>query len=225
MNKLFLDIETIPCQRDGALDEIRATIAPPGTIKKAESIADWMVLNADTAAEEQYRKTSFDGAKGEICCIGWAVNDEPVQTTYRDLHQSESVLLMDFFAAQGVDKSWQIIGHNVISFDIRFLYNRCVINSVRPSFNLRQDERYNGGKVYDTMLAWAGWGNRISLKNLSAALGVKVKSAGLDGSKVWDYVQAGRIKEVADYCAEDVEATREIYRRMTFNADFGADNE
>ena len=212
---LTLDIETLPSQKPGALAEIRATIAPPGTIKKPESIAAWTEEHADKAAEELYRKTSFDGSKGEICCIGWAVDDGPVETVFRELHQSEADMLRDFFR-QGQGQEYEIVGHNVLAFDIRFLYQRCVINGVKPSFNLWQNERYTGGKIYDTMTAWAGWGNRISLNNLCGALSVPVKSGGMDGSMVWDYVLDGRIEEVADYCREDVAATRACYERMIF---------
>jgi len=38
----------------------------------------------------------------------------------------------------------------------------------------------------------------------------------IDGSKVWQYVQDGKIREVAEYCAKDVERTRQIYKRMNF---------
>jgi hypothetical protein len=33
---------------------------------------------------------------------------------------------------------------------------------------------------------------------------------------VWDYVQAGRYYEVCEYCESDVAATREVWKRMTF---------
>ena len=38
----------------------------------------------------------------------------------------------------------------------------------------------------------------------------------IDGSKVWKAVQDGRIDEVAEYCAKDVERVRAIYKRMNF---------
>ena len=218
MEKLFIDIETIPTQKPGFLDEIMGTIAPPGNITKQESKDKWMAENADQAAKEKYLKTSFDGTHGEIVCIGWAVDDASPQTVFRTLGQSETTLLIDFYEI--IKEELQFcpvyIGHNVLNFDLRFLYHRSVINAIKPPFLLRQDTRYNGEFVFDTMLAWAGWGNRISLKNLCAALDVPVKSNGLDGSKVWDYVQEGRMDEVAEYCREDVAATREVYRKMTF---------
>lgn len=230
MKTLVIDIETVPCQKAGCMEEIRKTITPPGNISKQETIDKWMAENADKTAEEQYLKTSFDGSRGEIVCIGWAVDDGEVQSVCRGIDESETTLLARFyealkpdndrtattFDALGIQNEYQIVGHNVIAFDIRFIYQRSVINRVYPSFNLRQDERYNGGKVFDTMTAWAGWNNRISLANLCAALDIPVKSGGMDGSQVWQYIKDGRKEEVAAYCREDVSATREVYRRMKF---------
>ena len=34
---LYLDIETVPCQQPWALSDIRASLKPPGTLKKADS--------------------------------------------------------------------------------------------------------------------------------------------------------------------------------------------
>lgn len=216
MKKLFIDIETIPAQNPAVKDAICAEIKPPGNIKLEKSITAWMEENAASAAEEAWLKTSFDGGQGEIVCIGWAVDGEPVQSISRDYLKpdSEREMLNDFFSS--VSGEYQVIGHNVLAFDMRFLFHRAVILNVPPTITLRQDERYNGPKCFDTMTAWAGWGNRISLKNLCAILGISVKTNGLDGSKVWEYVQAGKIAEVAEYCREDVEAVRAIYNRMNF---------
>jgi len=229
---IFLDIETIPSQDPACKAEIRKSIQPPGNITKPESIAKWMEENAEKVTEEQYLKTSFDGSRGEIVCIGWAVDDGEVQSVGRSLGGSELTLLSRFyealkpetprtaaaFDALGIDSEFQIVGHNVISFDIRFLYQRSVINRVRPSFDLRQNERYNGGRVFDTMTSFAGWGNRISLKNLCAALDIPVQSDGMNGSQVWQYIQDFRCSEVESYCREDVAATREVYKRLTWGA-------
>lgn len=223
MNIITLDIETIPSQQEGALEACRAKLAPPGNMSKAETIAAWWQDKAPAAADEAYRKTSLNGTDGEIICIGWAFGNEPAKTVSRSVGESERELLCEFFgqldAATQSAPLW--IGHNIIGFDLRYLYQRAVINNADPRCSMPHDTRYNGKEVYDTMLAWAGWGNRISLKNLCAALNVPVKSDGIDGSQVWDYVQAGKVGEVATYCAEDVEATREVYHRMTFGRERG----
>jgi predicted PolB exonuclease-like 3'-5' exonuclease len=71
------------------------------------------------------------------------------------------------------------------------------------------------------MTAWAGWGGRISLDALCKALDIPTKGTELDGedidgSKVWDFVQAGRVSDVATYCMADVERVRTVYKRMNF---------
>jgi len=213
--KLFIDIETIPDQTPGAIDEIRKTIVHPGNITKPETIAKWREEHAENAAQEQYRKTALNGTQGEILCIGWAVDDDPAKVIYRRIDESESILLCQFYSMFTEDFD-TIIGHNLIAFDLRFLFQRSVIKNVRPSFNLHNDTRYTSGLIYDTMTAWAGWGNRVSLKNLCAALGIEVKQGDITGATLWDAVQAGRYAEIAEYCCSDVEATRAVYKRMTW---------
>ncbi len=216
---LFLDIETIPCQRPGMFDEIKASITPPANITKQETIDKWMSENASTKASDQWRKTSFDGTLGEIICVGFAVGDGNVRTVYRKADEKQFLFEVFHEIAAICPETSQIVGHNVISFDLRYLFQRAVINSVYPAIDLHHEDRH-GHHVYDTMIAWSGYDKdkRISLKNICAALGIPVKSDGLDGSKVYDYWRDGRHDEIAAYCAEDVEATRAVYRRLTFKS-------
>jgi hypothetical protein len=221
---IFLDLETIPDQRAGALERIRLGISAPGQYKKPESIAEWLRDNADSEAENQWRKTALDGGTGQVICIGYAVEDEPVQVISRHLNQSEGDLLRAFNKAIGealddrneVDRQITYIGHNAAGFDLPFLYKRYVVNGIKPRARLFQHARPGSDNVADTMLLWAGYGNRISLDNLCSALGIPSPKDGIDGSQVWDFVQAGKIAEVAEYCKRDVEAVRTIYRRLNF---------
>ena len=54
-----------------------------------------------------------------------------------------------------------------------------------------------------------------SLNKLCQVLNIEQKGD-IDGSKVWQAVQDGRIDEVAEYCSKDVERVRAIYKRMNF---------
>lgn len=91
-----------------------------------------------------------------------------------------------------------------------------MVNSIKPRARLFQNARPGNDNVTDTMLLWAGYGNRISLDNLCSALGIPSPKDGIDGSQVWEFVRAGKINEVAEYCKRDVEAVRTIYRRLNF---------
>ena len=112
-----------------------------------------------------------------------------------------------------------VVGHNASSFDLRFLVQRYIVNGIRPPSVIRRAadaKPWAAEKVFDTMVQWAGVGNRISLDKLCLALNIKSPKGEIDGSKVGEFVAAGRISEVADYCRNDVTATKAVYQRMTF---------
>ncbi|CAM5350543.1 hypothetical protein ECAE60S_01182 [Eoetvoesiella caeni] len=107
------------------------------------------------------------------------------------------------------------IGHNLIDFDLPFIFHRSVMLEIAPHLTLPiMPSRYSE-RVYDTMGKWAGFGNRIKLDTLAKAFGVGGKGD-IDGSMVYDYYAAGRINELIEYYANDLAMTRAVYKRMTF---------
>lgn len=229
---IYLDIETIPsqdpaCHADilAEIETAKAEARAPSNYKDPAKIREYVstrIAELDAQAEDRWRSTALDGTRGEIICVSWAIDDLPTCCTLRGPDGAESTLLSGFFAALGVaikeshGRLPRFIGHNIKDFDLRFIFQRAVIRGVRPPCNLPHDARGNNEHMYDTMLAWAGWGNHISLDRLCRALGMPGKTDGMDGSKVWDAVQAGEIQKVADYCRQDVECVRAVYRRLNF---------
>jgi hypothetical protein len=67
---------------------------------------------------------------------------------------------------------------------------------------------------------------KFNLDLACKAFGVETsKSEGVDGRSVETWYRAGRHREIADYCLEDVRATAELYEKIAstllmFNADF-----
>ncbi len=205
--KLFLDIETLPAPGDkietlkkfhkDAIEKSKLR----GTTRKNES------SNFDTF----FRNTSFQGEFGRIFCIGYAVDNEDVKAFSGD----EKKILQDFW---GIAKdATQFIGHNVMDFDLRFIYKRSVILGVRPSKDL-SFARYRNFPIFDTMREWEKWGAQgVSLHKLCVALEISSpKEEGIDGSKVYDYFLEGKGDEIIKYCIRDVDATREVFKRMNF---------
>lgn len=219
---IFLDIETCPAQDPAIRAEFLANVKAPATYKKPESIAEWMKENAEAEAEAAWRKTSFDGAHGHICVIGFAVdNEEPLAMHWgSDWHSRESELLklfyreIDSICAERPNERPVFIGHNLIEFDLRFIFQRSVVLGVKPSHHIPFSAKPWDDKVFDTMARWDGK-NRASMDKLCKALGFDGKGD-IDGSKVWDYVRDGRIAEVAEYCRGDIDRTRLLFNRMTF---------
>jgi hypothetical protein len=219
MNITF-DIETIPSQDPTTRAELAADISPPGNISKAETIAAWIADKKPAIVDEALAKTSFDGALGQIVVIGWAIDDEPAQSLQADdlSRAAEAMMLRRWFDALPRGNSGRrpvLIGHNSNAFDIPFLWKRAIVHGIRPPLWFPRDPKPWGEATFDTMTAWAGAKDRISMDRLCRTLGIPGKG-GMDGSQVWPYVQAERIDEVAEYCRGDVERTRAIYKRITF---------
>ena len=229
MRKLFFDIETLPDQSEGALDEIIQTIRPPATYKKPESIQKWMEENAESMAIETWLKTGLNGIAGEICSIAWAFDDGPVKCATRDDQKTEAYVLNTFFAdlrdetkpGEGAFPSYLWVGHNIIEFDIRFIYQRLVINGIQPEIQIPINDRHGSRHVFDTMVQWSGWRDRAKLDDIFYALQIDLGEEWddvieVDGSQVWDMFKAGLYEKIARYNCYDVEKTRQVYRRMTW---------
>lgn len=145
--------------------------------------------------------------RAEVWAVAGSVGSEVADTPpYRDATVS------------GILAQAHWVGHYVGEFDLRFLFQRMVVHKVKPPQLLFPRDRF---RIFDTMTEWAGWGKRCSLDSICQALGIEGKGSELggediDGSKVWEFVQAGRLDDVATYCGGDVERARQIFKRLTF---------
>ena len=210
---LYLDIETIPNLTVDQTAEIAAGITAPGNYSKPETIEKWMAENKQRLVDEAVAKGGLDGATGRIICLSWAWDNEGIASASGE---EPDVLQALFADVQDRHKGMAVTvcGHN-ISWDIRFIWQRAVVNNIKPPANIRWN-----GKPWDhadTMMLWNPDNQRrISLDKLCKVLGVETSKGDLDGSKVWQAFKDGRIKDIAAYCSEDVRATRECYKRMVF---------
>lgn len=215
---IYLDIETIPCQLAGIKEDIAASMKPPGTLKKAESIAEWEKTSKPELVEEAWLKTSFDGGLGQIIAIAWAIDDGPVEWLYSPTTSPEGSkeLLIDFFQDLKHFHSDKptLIGHNIAGFDIPFLWKQAVVYNVKPPFWFPKNPKPWDSGIYDTMTQWDSK-NFVSMDKLCKILGLPGKE-GITGADVWPMALEGKFEEIGAYCAKDVERTRTLYKRMTF---------
>lgn len=226
MTILFLDIETLPTQNQTLIQSFKDCIKAPGNYSKQETIDKWLEENRDSEADKLHRKTALDGLHGEIFSIAWAFDDEDVKVIYHHDGETEAHLLQSFFAEisdikdsygnRSVISKW--VGHYITGFDLRFIWQRCVINGVKPDISIPYDAKPWDDRVFDTKVAWTGSGQYSgagSFDALSKAFGLDGKGD-IDGSKVYDYWLEGRFEEIAEYNKSDVVKTRELYKRMNF---------
>jgi len=215
---LYLDIETVPSDRADIREYVASSVTPPGTMKKAETIAKWEAEEKPQAIEDALAKCSFDGAFGRVVCVCFAVDDGDVSKFYG---VTETMLLktLDTAFSQSIRRNGfdtKIIGHN-IGWDVRFLYQRYICLNIPVPAVIRRAvaaKPWDEEKVFDTMVQFAGVGNRISLDKMCLAMGIPSPKSEMDGSMVWDYFKAGRLEEIATYCVGDVETVRKVHQRM-----------
>jgi hypothetical protein len=237
-----LDIETLPTNIPTVIADIAesvnekigkeiAAIRAPGNYG-AEAASKWLIEKGQPAIDalkegaakeidQAVRKTALDGSFGRVCVVGLAIDDEPVQTFASDNDEVSVLLALNLALDKCLRElhTIQFCGHNIVQFDIRFLMQRYIVHGIKPSrvlMRVADSKPWDQAKVYDTMVQWAGTGGRISLDKLCRVLSIPTSKGDITGATVFDAVQAGRIHDVADYCAKDVEVTRRIYRRMNF---------
>lgn len=239
MDSLYVDIETIPAQREdvraffaekiGAETQAKlADVKAPSNYKDPDKIAEYirnatdaLLTGEEAAIDGEVAKTSFDGSFGQIVCICWAWNDGPIEAAYATdlLIDSERRVLREFFSAVHAGPTrLRIVGHNVAAFDLSFLRQRAIINGIMPPIAIPFDAKPWDEAIFDTMLKWGGMKPGGSMDKLCLALGIPGKG-GISGADVWPMAQAGKFAEIAEYCKGDVERTRAIHKRMTYQVD------
>lgn len=219
----YIDIETIPQQPEEEVKAaIAATIKPPAQFKKQETINAWhngegqYAGRKEALIEDEYRKTSFDASKGQICSLGFATENNPVVVSSG---LDERDILISFFRSlkdRLNGRQPYFVGHYISGFDLKFIFQRAVILGIRPPFDLCQHGRHDKD-YFDTMIAWAGYKDSISQDDLCKALGIEGKPNDIDGSKVWEFYKAGKHAEISAYNVDDVEKVRQIHKRLTFS--------
>lgn len=201
--KLFFDIETLP--------------APEGKEPLIREMYDKYLAKKGSGAvmnlEQFWGSTALDGGLGRILCIGYALGDAKAEVLHSP--QEASMLKKFWKLAEGASL---VVGHNVFNFDLPFIYQRSVVHGVTPTCNLFP-RRYTNDVVFDTYFEWTKWQNgKGSLDYLAKIFGLPTSKQGIDGSQVYDFFKAGKVKEILEYCKRDVELTRQVYKKLAFES-------
>lgn len=187
----------------------------------------------DIAAEEErvYQLGSLNATTGRILSIAVHVGAVPGFEIDGLTNQSEHVFgidaegneqeeaqaLRDFLALMSdFDPECDlVVGHNIIGFDLPFIFQRCLANNItiKPFVDL---SGFHVQGVFDTMRAWwLGGRNRVALDDVAWALGIESsKTSEVEGSRVFELYQAGKLAQIREYNLNDVRVTRKVYERM-----------
>ena len=189
----------------------------------------------DGDAEETRRAGGLSPFRGRIITIGvlniedgrsCALYEVPGQTelvvekngprTY--ISGSEKQILERFWGFFESDS--RFISFNGRQFDGPFLMIRSAVNGVVPKRDL-VGYRYGFHPNCDIREALNFFGTvnarqfKFNLDLACKAFGVETsKGEGIDGRSVETWYRAGRHREIADYCLDDVRATAELYEKL-----------
>jgi DNA polymerase III epsilon subunit-like protein len=197
-------------------------------------------------AEETRRAGGLSPFRGAIVAIGvinvddgrsCAMYEVPGQKDLR-IEKAGMRTYISGTERQILEKFWEFfvsdsrfISFNGRQFDGPFLMIRSAINGIVPKRDL-VGYRYGFHPNCDLREALNFFGTtnsrqfKFNLDLACKAFGVETsKSEGIDGRSVEPMYRAGRHREIADYCLEDVRATAELYEKLAptllvFNREF-----
>jgi hypothetical protein len=127
---------------------------------------------------------------------------------------TEEEILTEFWNA--VQRYNRFITFNGRAFDCPFIIHRSMILGIKPTRNL-MPYRYSAETHIDLLeqLTFYGVSRKYNLDFYCKAFGVKSpKSEGITGLDLGDLVKAERFRDIAKYCARDIYATVELYKKI-----------
>lgn len=218
MNKLILDIETLPNQK---LTDEQKPVFDESTVKVGNLKDPAKIKEKIDAAKAEFetgltKKMSVESNYCQVLCIGYIRLDENDKVIKQDViydHHSDEMLVEGFRSYIYEGESDTIVGWNCKHFDIPVLWKRAILNwKISPFENYRKLCNPYTDECIDLMHVWnaGGYGKLIDCAKL---LGIPAKE-GMDGSMIYDAWKATEIDKIKDYCMQDVETTLAIYRKL-----------
>jgi 3'-5' exonuclease len=221
MRKIVFDIETCGCEmkelsesqqeyllRD-ALKETNAELREQKSLD-AERFLSLYPLTSKVVAIGMYDVTKekvivyYESENAEE----WQAEDKPA--FYKGMTEAE--MISKFWEVS--EKIDQVITFNGRNFDVPFLMMRSALLKIKPSKNFL-GYRYSTESHIDLLEQFTFYGitRKFNLDFYCHAFGIKSpKSKEVSGMEVKNLYEAGRLKEIAVYCGEDVTATYKLYK-------------
>jgi predicted PolB exonuclease-like 3'-5' exonuclease len=217
-NVLFIDIETVSQVKNHSdLDDRWKALFE----KKIKFYHD---KEPEKSLDQLYQeKAAIYAEFGKIICIGLGFFHKEQLRIKTITGDDEEEVLNEFFSliSQHFNNPDRhiICGHNIREFDIPYICRRAMIHALQlPSIlNISNRKPWEIKFLIDTLEMWkfGDMKNYISLDLLAASLGLEGSKGDIDGSQVGKvYHDDHDLKRIANYCAQDVWVTCNVYLRM-----------
>jgi 3'-5' exonuclease len=138
----------------------------------------------------------------------WSSEEKKVQ--YKAVTEEE--MLKSFWRI--IDVTDQVITFNGRNFDVPFLMLRSALLKIKATKNLI-GKRYDASSHIDLLeqFTYFGLTRKFNLDFYCNAFGIESpKSKGITGMEVKNLYEAGRVKDIAVYCGDDIYATYQLYK-------------
>ncbi len=213
MSKVVLDIETIGIGFESLDDKSKEYLLKYAkNDEERQGIKDTLALNPLTGEIISIGMFNPMTQKGVVYYRGGEDDVDFLKDNINFKVSSEREMLESFW--EDIKKYKQVITFNGRVFDAPFVHLRSAILEVKPSRNLvpyRYDYRLHCDLL--DQLSYYGASRRFNLDFYTKRFGIRSpKEEGIDGSMISEMFQAGRQKEIAQYCARDIKATAELFR-------------
>src|SRR5688572_27227442 len=127
MKIIFFDIETVPTE---------------------QSLQAAGLLEAQIQLDEAdlVKKLSLSAATAKIFCLCYAI-EPPSGSPVETLQGDEPEIIKGFWKLAADCNLF--VGHNILDFDLRFIYQRSIIHQIKPSRDI-PFARFHNAPIYDT---------------------------------------------------------------------------
>ena len=221
MRQIVFDIETCSFSFESLSESQREYL-----LRYAEKEKD--EITKDQKVDEAIRYLSLYPFTAKVIAIGLydvqkeksfvyyeSSTEEEFESESKDVHYkglTESEMLKSFWRI--AEKTDQFISFNGRNFDVPFLIMRSALNKIKPTKNLMTN-RYDTSLHVDLLEQFTFYGitRKFNLDFYCHAFGIESpKSKGISGMEVKTLYEAGRVKDIAVYCGQDILATSKLYK-------------
>lgn len=157
-----------------------------------------------------------------IVCIGAVIAEningvwEVKEISAPHIGEKPEKEIIEEFLEKIDDYEPQLVTYNGSSFDFPVLRYRTMLHKLpapglfnRPYFNRYSEDSLD---LCDALSSF-GSSTKMKLDEICKIMGLEGKPSNIDGSQVYEYYQAGKIAEIAEYCKSDVINTYRLWLR------------